>query len=69
MEELKKCPFCGAEIKIINKDSKDEWGRIIRRYALFHKIYFTSSCPLDGFSTGGIYETIEQAISAWNDRV
>ena len=69
MAELKPCPFCGAKIKIVTSS----YGG--HGYRLYHDITDdpTEECPIAGHEDEGemgmwIYDTIEDAIEAWNRR-
>lgn len=56
MAELKNCPFCGEEVKIIFIDGS--WQIVCS----------TSTC-ISFFDTGYITKARKKAIKAWNTRV
>ena len=59
MSELKRCPFCGGEAKLV----KTHDGM----YGIFHE---SEECPIDAenFVCDWQYDTAEEAIEAWNTR-
>ena len=69
MAELKPCPFCGGKIKIVTT----MYGGL--GYQLYHDILDDpkKKCPIAKHEGEGemgmwIYDTIEEAIEAWNRR-
>ena len=69
MSKPQTCPFCGAEIKIL-PCKYNEPG-----YELYHEISDDpkEKCPIAGHNGEGrlgiwIYDTIEEATKAWNNR-
>ena len=82
MIEMKKCPFCGKEISINVYDNegnyrgelgcayeKNPWNGI--QYGLHHGI---TLCVLDNVNYescvgGWKYDSAEEAIESWNERV
>lgn len=83
MVELKPCPFCGCEIKIIVCDDEgnehgadyeqDPWSGL--GYMLYHDITDDpeEKCPIarhqyEGVMGVFIYDTREEAAEAWNRR-
>ncbi len=81
MEELKKCPFCGGEIKLQIVDDegnfqdeeyeKDPWSGL--GYMYTHNYIDNPKCPIAKYAGEiigiHIYDTREEAIEAWNRRV
>ena len=84
MAELKPCPFCGGNIRIVvcddegnthNEDYEhNPWSGL--GYQLYHDITDDpqNQCPIAGHEHEGImgvwiYDTREEAIEAWNRRV
>lgn len=56
MEELKRCPFCGRAAKIINyKDMKYKTVKCMNMMCI--------ACDIEP-----TFDTIEEAIEAWNRR-
>jgi hypothetical protein len=81
--ELKPCPFCGANIKVVCCDDEgnthsddyenDPWSGL--GYQLYHDIDDdpNNECPIARHSGEGImgifiYDSREEAIEAWNRR-
>lgn len=82
-EQLKPCPFCGSNIRIVVCDDegnihdtdyeKDAWSGL--GYKLYHEITDDpeQECPIAKHEGEGeigiwIYDTKEEAIDAWNRR-
>lgn len=57
MAELKRCPFCGSKAEIEHKRVLETW--IVQ--------CSNQSCPAS-YMIGADYDTIEEAIEAWNKR-
>ena len=83
MAELRHCPFCGAEIRIVVCDDEgnihtddyeqDPWSGL--GYLLYHDITddCAESCPIakhegEGVMGTQIYDSRKEAIEAWNRR-
>lgn len=66
MIELKKCPFCGGEAKVI------EDSMLICGHRYWRIIHNSNDCPITDafgiFRSSAKYSTAERAIAAWNRR-
>lgn len=66
MSELKKCPFCGGEAKVI------EDSMLICGHRYWRIIHNSNDCPITDafgiFRSSAKYSTAEKAIAAWNRR-
>ena len=62
MNELKPCPFCGGEAKIMTHESyvPESWRSLVGVYGVV-----CTSCRAGGYQ---FWDTEEQAIAAWNRR-
>ena len=63
-EELKPCPFCGAPVDEVDRNSNYPRDRC-DYYAVYCEHY--NKCPLDGEPCGS-FDTKWEAIAAWNKR-
>lgn len=63
--ELKPCPFCGGKAEILKPTP-----RISRYRAYIYSVYCSDCDLLFGYDEdyGGIFETDQEAIEAWNRR-
>jgi hypothetical protein len=61
-EELKPCPFCGSRASI----HRITIGRVGDEYHIFKPACISKTCVCK--TTGLYFESIEAAVSAWNNR-
>ena len=80
--ELKPCPFCGGEVKLLVSDSEgnihneeyedDPWSGLGYQLAHYHED--NENCPIASYEDDGgvigvfIYDSREEAAAAWNRR-
>lgn len=67
-DELKPCPFCGGEPKIVKRDVEpqgDSWyGKKVETFVLCD----CGACLFDGGFHEGFYDAETRAVEAWNHR-
>lgn len=64
--ELKPCPFCGGKAHVMKKECLSN-GYVT--YGIFHSTFEHADYILSGQSLDAVFESSEQAIKAWNNRV
>lgn len=81
MEELKRCPFCGAKVAVFTRvysfngetpykiPDQNRWGDLVDIHALFQFGMIVCEKTYGGCGcSSGIYENEKKAIAAWNRR-